>query len=228
MTLSLRDVKRSLTEQTIVEQALALIKERGFDQVSVRQIAKAAMVSEKTVFNYFPYKELIVLAGVQPQLVAFMDEIQRQIDEITEPTEVLRNFSMNLAELCVANPEAAAIVVGELLTLDRQRLELAMRYIPDPYSPIRTVMTLARAQGKLRFEVGVEYATSLFLSNVLNVIRTHFASGHIDRVRSMLVATLEIFLHGAFQSDLVLTYQTPLVPGEVGAPDARYRDLLSS
>ena len=86
MTLSLRDVKRSLTEQTIVEKALALFKERGFVQVSVRQIAKASLVSEKTVFNYFPYKELIVVAGMQPALTAFMDEIQRQIDAIADPT----------------------------------------------------------------------------------------------------------------------------------------------
>ena len=108
MTLSLRDVKRSLTEQTIIEKALALFKERGFAQVSVRQIAKAALVSEKTVFNYFPYKELIVVAGMQPSLTAFMDEIQRQIDAIADPTEVLRNFGLNLAEICTADPEATA------------------------------------------------------------------------------------------------------------------------
>ena len=86
MTLSLRDTKRSLTEQTLVEKAMALFKEHGFDQVSIKQIAKSAVVSEKTVFNYFPYKELIVLAGAQPQLNTLMDEIQKQVDEITEPT----------------------------------------------------------------------------------------------------------------------------------------------
>ena len=106
MTLSLRDMKRSLTEQTIAEKAAALFKEHGFAQVSVRQIAKAALVSEKTVFNYFPYKELIVLAGLQPTLVELMDEIQAQIDAITDPTEVLRNFSMKLAEFARQTPRA--------------------------------------------------------------------------------------------------------------------------
>jgi len=196
----LRDVKRSLTEQAIAEKAAALFKEHGFAQVSVRQIAKAAVVSEKTVFNYFPYKELIVLAGLQPILVAFMQEIQSQIDAITEPTEVLRNFALNLAEICIANPESAAVLVSELLTLDPDRLALAMRYIPDFYSPIRTVMTLARAQGKLRSEISVELATDFFLSNMMNVIRTYFAAGHVDRLRAMLGVTIEIFLHGAFQS----------------------------
>ncbi len=198
MTLSLRDTKRSITEQTIVEKAVALFKEHGFDQVSVKQIAKAAVVSEKTIFNYFPYKELIVLAGAQPQLNTLMDTIQKQIDEITEPTEVLRNFSLSLVELCMSDPATIAVVVSEMLTLDPERLAMAMRYIPDPTPLIRTVMTLARAQGKLRPEVSVEYATEFFLSSVLNGIRTHFASGHVEKVRPMLNVTLEIFLYGAF------------------------------
>lgn len=198
MTLSLRDVKRSLTEQTIVEKALALFKERGFAQVSVRQIAKAALVSEKTVFNYFPYKELIVVAGMQPSLMAFMDQIQQQIDAIADPTDVLRNFGLNLAEICTADPEAAGILMVELLTLDPVRQAAALRYLPDFYGPIRTVMTLARAQGRLRNEVSVEYATDFFLSSVLNVIRTHLAAGRTERVRPMLAVMLEIFMHGAF------------------------------
>jgi AcrR family transcriptional regulator len=198
MTFSLRDTKRSITEQTIVEKSIALFKERGFDQVSVKQIAKAAVVSEKTVFNYFPYKELIVLAGAQPKLNALMDDIQKQVDEITEPTQVLRNFGTSLAELCMTDPSTSAIVVAELLTLDPERLAVAMRYIPDPTPLIRTVMTLARAQGKLRPEITVEYATEFFLSSVLNGIRTHFASGHAEKVRPMLNVTLEIFLYGAF------------------------------
>jgi AcrR family transcriptional regulator len=198
MTLSLRDTKRSLTEQTIVEKALALFKERGFAQVSVRQIAKAALVSEKTVFNYFPYKELIVVAGMQPSLTAFMDQIQQQIDAIADPAEVLRNFGLNLAEICTADPEAIGILMVELLTLDPARQAAALRYLPDFYGPIRTVMTLARAQGRLRGEVSVEYATDFFLSSVLNVIRTQLAAGRIERVRPMLAVMLEIFMHGAF------------------------------
>lgn len=199
MTLSLRDMKHSLTEQTIVEKALALFKEHGFDQVSVKQIAKAALVSEKTVFNYFPYKELLVLAGFQPQMNDLVDTLQQQADELTEPTGVLRTFGAHLAELCLADPTLGAIVIAEMLTLDPQRLALAMRYLPDPNGPLRTVMTLARAQGSLRPEVSVEYATEFYLSSILNVIRTGLASGHPEKVRPMLATTLEIFLYGAFR-----------------------------
>lgn len=198
MTLSLRDFKRSLTEQTIVEKAMHLFKQHGFAQVSVRQIARAAVVSEKTVFNYFPYKELIVLAGAQPGLTEIMAAIQQEIDNIAEPTEVLRKFATDLTEWCTEYPEAACIVIAELLSPDAERLYNAARSLPDFYNPIRTVMTLARAQGKLRPEVGVEYATDFYLSNVFTVIRTHVAMGQLDRLRGMLNATLAIFLYGAF------------------------------
>ena len=198
MTLTLWDVKRSLTEQTIVEKAMALFKQHGFAQVSVRQIAKAAVVSEKTVFNYFPYKELIVLAGAQPGLAELMTGIQSEIDAIAEPTEILRKFATDLSEWCVENQEVACIVIAELLSPDSSRLANALRSLPDFYNPIRTVMTLARAQGKLRPEISVEYATDFYSSNVFTVIRTHIAVGRLDRLRGMLRATLEIFLHGAF------------------------------
>ncbi len=162
MTLSLRDVKRSLTEQTIVEKAVALFKQHGFAQVSVRQIAKASVVSEKTVFNYFPYKELIVLAGAEPELAELMNAIQQEIDNIAEPTEVLRKFGTDLADWCTANPEVACIVIAELLSPDAERLYNAARSLPDFYNPIRTVMTLARAQGKLRPEVAAGVCDRLF------------------------------------------------------------------
>ena len=39
---------------------MRLFLERGFDQVSVAEVARAADVSEATVFNYFPTKEDLV------------------------------------------------------------------------------------------------------------------------------------------------------------------------
>jgi AcrR family transcriptional regulator len=49
-----------MTRQAISDVATRLFVERGFDKVSVADIAQEADVARKTVFNYFPRKEDLV------------------------------------------------------------------------------------------------------------------------------------------------------------------------
>ena len=57
----LRERKKRLTRQRLSDTATRMFLERGFDAVRVSEIAEACAVSEKTVFNYFPTKEAMVL-----------------------------------------------------------------------------------------------------------------------------------------------------------------------
>ncbi|MFI1400099.1 TetR family transcriptional regulator [Streptomyces sp. NPDC020681] len=57
----LRERKKQQTYRAISEAAIALFLERGFDQVSVAEVAAAADVSKPTLFRYFPAKEDLVL-----------------------------------------------------------------------------------------------------------------------------------------------------------------------
>jgi AcrR family transcriptional regulator len=58
--LGRRERKRAATRQAIADAALALFLERGFDRVSVNEIADKADVSTTTLFNYFPSKEALL------------------------------------------------------------------------------------------------------------------------------------------------------------------------
>jgi AcrR family transcriptional regulator len=69
--LGLRERKKLRTRQLIAETAVRLFAERGFDAVPVAAVARAAEVSEATVFNYFPTKEDLVYQGME----AFEDEL---------------------------------------------------------------------------------------------------------------------------------------------------------
>jgi AcrR family transcriptional regulator len=57
----LRERKKRLTRSLISGTATMMFLQRGFDNVKITEVAAACGVSEKTIYNYFPTKESLVL-----------------------------------------------------------------------------------------------------------------------------------------------------------------------
>jgi AcrR family transcriptional regulator len=79
---SLRARKKRLTRTAIFEAAQRLFAERGFDDVTVAQIADAANISVKTLFTYVRSKEELVFGGGPTMLDAVVAAVRdRRIGE---------------------------------------------------------------------------------------------------------------------------------------------------
>jgi AcrR family transcriptional regulator len=59
--VSLREEKKRQMRDQLSDTATRMFLQRGFDGVRVAEVARACGVSEKTVFNYFPTKEALLL-----------------------------------------------------------------------------------------------------------------------------------------------------------------------
>ncbi|PBC86551.1 MULTISPECIES: TetR/AcrR family transcriptional regulator [unclassified Streptomyces] len=72
MAEGLRERKKRQTRQRISDVALGLFVERGFDRVTIAEVAAAAEVSVNTLYNYYEAKEDLVLPPDQasPQRLA--------------------------------------------------------------------------------------------------------------------------------------------------------------
>jgi len=66
----LRARKKRLMRQQLSDTATRMFVERGFDAVRVAEVAEACGVSEKTVFNYFPTKESLVLDRLEATMAS--------------------------------------------------------------------------------------------------------------------------------------------------------------
>jgi AcrR family transcriptional regulator len=87
-TPGLRERKKQRTRELIAETARGLFAQHGFERVTVAEIARAADVSQQTVFNYFPRKEDLVYW----RLESFEDELLSTIRDRAPGESVLAAF----------------------------------------------------------------------------------------------------------------------------------------
>ncbi|MBW4716096.1 TetR/AcrR family transcriptional regulator [Saccharothrix obliqua] len=85
----LRERKKALTRQHIADAAARLFAIRGFDEVSIADVAYAAEVSDQTVYNYFPTKLDLVLDRADEMREKYVRAITERPDGTT-PAEALR------------------------------------------------------------------------------------------------------------------------------------------
>jgi AcrR family transcriptional regulator len=107
----LRERKKALTRQRLSDTATQMFLARGFDAVRVAEIAAACEVSEKTVYNYFPTKESLILdrwdstakalrAGLADTGVHPVDAVRRILaDELAALTSWLETRSDTAAAI---------------------------------------------------------------------------------------------------------------------------------
>ncbi|WP_189323153.1 TetR/AcrR family transcriptional regulator [Streptomyces flaveus] len=95
----LRERKKRRMYQEVSDLAIALFLEKGFEKVSVAEVAAVAEISKPTLFRYFPAKEDLVLH----RFADHEDEAARVVDERAEgqsPLEALRVHFLGGLERC--------------------------------------------------------------------------------------------------------------------------------
>lgn len=90
----LRERKKTKTRLELMQTALRLFEEHGYDEVRVEEIAEAADVSPRTFFRYFQHKEDVafpLLLPILEVLRASDDPLEALIAEIRAYGERVRN-----------------------------------------------------------------------------------------------------------------------------------------
>ncbi|MFK3981370.1 TetR/AcrR family transcriptional regulator [Micromonospora sp. NPDC050397] len=90
--MGLRERKRERTRQAISSAAISLFLARGFDQVSVADIAAAAEVSKPTLFKYFASKEELALHRIADHREEAAEVVRRRPADLTPLAALRRRF----------------------------------------------------------------------------------------------------------------------------------------
>jgi AcrR family transcriptional regulator len=95
--LGLRERKKARTRELIIERALALFDERGFEHVTIADIAAAADIAPRTFFSYFPSKDAVVFHDFDVIFEAFRGQVRERPADVST-LDVLRAFVADVVE----------------------------------------------------------------------------------------------------------------------------------
>jgi len=175
-SLSRRDRKRLANRDAIRTAALTLFLDRGFDAVSVEEVADAADVSASTVYRNFATKEDLVLRHLTDRMVEFLDVLDEQDHDTPlgvvlvaavndwAPDSSAQRLLRNETSLIVATPALLARLHGSIVEWEVPICE-----------------RLAARVGRAPTDLALRQLTALFCATVRIVIREWAnADGQVD------------------------------------------------
>jgi len=98
-----RESKKAKVREAIINAAIALFEQHGYEQTTVRMIAAAAEVSPRTFFRYFPTKDLVVF----PLHSSYVAEFKDLLSEKRPGQNPLETVRFGLSEMARLYQESA-------------------------------------------------------------------------------------------------------------------------
>ncbi len=168
-----RSRKRLATRQGISDVATRLFLERGFDHVTVDEIAAAADVGRMTVFNHFPRKEDMFFDRDEESREILRDALRKR-DPGVAPIEALRLLAHRLVTEQSPFVRFSAVSQGYIETIEHsETLKARARAIRDELTQVVT-LALAECVGREPTDPVAHLAAGLLLATwTVGFIQAH-------------------------------------------------------
>ena len=131
MAPGLRERRKQETRQAISNIATHMFVDRGFDEVTIAEVADAAGVAKMTVTNYFPRKEDLVLDRAEAIERHLADVIAARAPGESMLAAIRRDYAAAVAgadvTLGLSSPAFAAMILGSPVLVGRVREMLDRR-----------------------------------------------------------------------------------------------------
>lgn len=161
---NLRQMKKTHTREKLVRAAMELFTAKGFEATTVDEISAATGVSRRTIFRYFPSKELLAFPHIETHHAQFHDTLfagaadEHPFDAIRRTClamalEYMREYDVHLGLQGVIR--ASPILMGRAAEFDRvyetSMAQKLIRQAPhDPEHARRSRLVAGAVMGAIR------------------------------------------------------------------------------
>lgn len=145
-----RERKKRITKQAIIDAAIVLFGERGYEQTSMAALATRAGIGKSTIYTYFSSKREILIAFCEDELAYVYKESNEKTDPNASLIEQLHTIFMAEFRFVTRNKEFGRLFLREIvfpkdLTIEHSH-ELDSRYMDLLF----TIFQKSQERGELR------------------------------------------------------------------------------
>ncbi len=194
--MGLREFKKQRTRQSIADTAMQLFVQRGFDRVTVAEVAEAAGVSEKTVFNYFPTKEDLFFDEVDEREAALLAAIRDRRPGESVPSALRRHQLGDCGRMCSAGFAAFARLIEESPALRAKELEVMERFQRSLASALRQELRCTEVEARVAATLLVGVHWQFFVTARERALAGRHGPAAARRLRADLERAYELLEHG--------------------------------
>jgi AcrR family transcriptional regulator len=194
--MGLRESKKLRTRQEIADRAMQLFAQRGFDRVTVAEVADAAGVSEKTVYNYFPTKEDLFFDEVPAREAALVAAVKgrRQGESILAALRRLQ--AGECPRLCSPGFATFARIIEESTALQAKELEVMARFVHVLTETLQTELAVDERDARIAAGLLVSIHRQLFRAARKQALAGKHGPAAARRLRADLDRAYHLLEHG--------------------------------
>jgi AcrR family transcriptional regulator len=202
-----REEKKRRTRKTILQAAVRLFGDKGYERTSIDELARAAGVGKGTIYSYFQTKSEIFLAFCEDELEQVYAEVARKTGPDARLTEQLMALFLGEFRYVTRHKDFGRLLLREMifpkeLTVERSK-DLDNRYI----AYLSAMCQKAQQRGELRRDVDLLFVCGHFYALYLITVSAWYM-GRLqteDDVAGALELLLQQSLEGLLPSDKKIT-----------------------
>ena len=177
---------RSAGEAAILEAAVNLFSEFGYDRVSMRQIAQAARVSKANIYHHFDSKEQLYLSILKDSTERFSLLLDRLAADEGSFEDRLRSFAKAHLENVFENAGTVRLVLREILSGDEESNRTRVAPVmSDIFHRLVDILRSGQRSGALKSDLDPGLCALMLMGGDLFYFQCHQVLKHIpDSTRS--------------------------------------------
>jgi AcrR family transcriptional regulator len=193
---SLRERKKLQTRAAIINKAVELFNTHGFYSTSIDDIADAADVSRGTFFNYFGYKEAVIVEFGRDLMINLTAQVDEQLKENVSAERIIYRIWLELRSLLEEYGEAVVVLSHELLNPDVERAGRAAQAFALA-DLIGNVAKAGQQSGRFRATLDTAQFGQLMANLIVVSVATQYRTNDMAAADAYMRQSLNVIFHGA-------------------------------